>query len=96
MGSRRTYFVVFVLVAAAFAALSAAANAAPVDRAGIEKARSAQELAAQTRRRPHVIILPRRLPLSPDARRICASWLAQEYRVSGPVITPQLHCWWEQ
>ena len=51
-------------------------------------------LAAQTRHRPHVIIRPRRL--GPDARRICQSWLAQEYRPSGTVITPQMRCWWEQ
>lgn len=51
-------------------------------------------LAAQTKRRPHVIIRPRRL--GPNARRICQSWLAQEYRPSGTVITPQMRCWWEQ
>lgn len=96
MSQKRARFVVFALVAAAFAALSAAATAVPVNRAGVEKVHRTQDLTAQTRRRPHVIIRPRRLPLSPNARRICASWLAQEYRVSGPVITPRLRCWWEQ
>ena len=27
-----------------------------------------------------------------NAKRYCRSWLAKEYRVSGPVIVPQMHC----
>jgi hypothetical protein len=30
----------------------------------------------------------------PGAVRQCRSWLAPENRVSGPVITPQMRCWW--
>ena len=30
----------------------------------------------------------------PGAVRQCTSWLAPENRVSGPVITPQMRCWW--
>ena len=32
----------------------------------------------------------------PGAVRECASWLGQEYRASGPVITPRMRCWWER
>src|SRR5262245_33887501 len=53
-----------------------------------------QELAAQTRR-PRVTIYRRRASLPPNAVRQCRSWLAREYRVSGPVIVPQMYCWWE-
>ena len=52
------------------------------------------EFAAQ-KKRPRVTIYSRRVYLGPNAKRQCRSWLAQEYRVSGPVIVPQLRCWWE-
>ena len=74
-----------VLVAAFFA--SAAVNAA-------EKARGLQELTAQTTRRPHIVIRPRRIEPGPDSKRYCRFWLAKEYRVSGPVIVPQQQCRW--
>jgi hypothetical protein len=32
----------------------------------------------------------------PGAVRQCASWLATQYRPSGPVIVPQMRCWWER
>jgi hypothetical protein len=43
--------------------------------------------------RPHIIIHPRHYP-GRYATRQCRSWLAKEYRVSGPVIVPQMRCWW--
>jgi len=52
-----------------------------------------RELAAQSR--PHIVIHPRRTSPGPKAKRICRSWLAREYRVSGPVIVPQMRCWWQ-
>lgn len=52
-----------------------------------------QELSA--RARPHVTIHPRHRALGPNAKRYCRAWLAQEYRVSGPVIVPRQYCWWE-
>ena len=52
------------------------------------------ELAAQ-KKRPRVTIYPRRVYPGPNAKRQCRSWLTQEYRVSGPVIVPQMRCWWE-
>ncbi len=32
----------------------------------------------------------------PDAVRQCSFRLAPEYRPSGTVIVPQMHCWWER
>ena len=52
------------------------------------------ETAAQ-KKRPRVTIYPRRVYPGPYAKRQCYSWLVTEYRVSGPVITPQMRCWWE-
>jgi hypothetical protein len=54
---------------------------------------STHELAAQSR--PRITIHPRRIHPGPNAKRYCRSWLAKEYRVSGPVIVPQMRCWWE-
>ncbi len=51
------------------------------------------ELSAQ--KRPHITIYPRSRPLGPNAKRYCRAWLAQEYRVSGPVIVPRQYCWWQ-
>jgi hypothetical protein len=51
------------------------------------------EFAAQSR--PRVTIHPRRTYPGRNAKRYCRSWLAKEYRVSGPVIVPQMRCWWE-
>ena len=47
------------------------------------------------KKRPRVTIYPRHVYPGPNAKRQCRSWLAQEYRVSGPVIVPQMRCWWE-
>ena len=79
------------LVAATFAGFPAAAAPA----AGIAGADQTHALAAQTRRRPRVIIRPRRVRPGPNSQRICRSWLAEEYRPSGTVIVPQMRCWWE-
>jgi hypothetical protein len=55
---------------------------------------SSQEFAAQ-KKRSRVVIYGRRSYPGPNAVRQCRSWLAREYRVSGPVIVPQMYCWWE-
>jgi hypothetical protein len=55
--------------------------------------RYTREFAAQSR--PRVTIHPRRSYPGPNAKRYCRSWLAKEYRVSGPVIVPHMHCWWQ-
>lgn len=49
------------------------------------------QYAAQPRAR---IVIHPHYP-GPNAKRYCRFWLAREYRPSGPVITPQQHCWWQ-
>jgi hypothetical protein len=85
MPKNRSFFALIVLVAAFFAGTQASA---------VENARGSQEFAAQTVRRPHIVIRPRRLEPGPNSRRYCHFWLAKEYRVSGPVIVPQQQCFW--
>ncbi len=51
------------------------------------------QLAAQSRAR--IVVHPRKIEPGPNAKRHCVSWLAQENRPSGPVITPQMRCWWQ-
>ena len=47
-------------------------------------------------RRTHITVYPRRAyEPGPNAKRLCRSWLTQEYRVSGQVIVPRMTCWWE-
>jgi hypothetical protein len=66
---------------------------APAIARSVAASSSTLELAAQTNR-PRITIYPRRY-LPPNATRQCRSWLVKEYRVSGPVIVPQMRCWWE-
>ncbi len=47
------------------------------------------------RRPPRIVIHPRTSHPGPNAKRYCRSWLAKEYRVSGPVIVPRMQCWWQ-
>ena len=77
------FFAVLALMFAVFTQMS------PVSA---EFSASTQELAAQSR--PRITIHPRRTHPGPNVKRYCRSWLAKEYRVSGPVIVPQMHCWW--
>jgi hypothetical protein len=55
--------------------------------------RYTDEFAAQ--RRPRITIRPRQRSPGRHAKRYCRSWLAQEYRISGPVIVPRMQCWWQ-
>lgn len=61
--------------------------------ASAERAATTSQLAAQSHAR--IVVHPRRVSPGPNAKRHCVSWLAQEYRASGPVITPQMRCWWQ-
>jgi hypothetical protein len=88
-------------LAAAFVVGSLIASPARADFVGRNQTTSGQadltvtlELAAQTKR-PRVTIYRRRAYLGPNAVRQCRSWLVTEYRISGPVIVPQMYCWWE-
>lgn len=82
--SRRVFAVAVLMVAGFVGGLASAA----------ENARDTRELAAQTVRRPHIVIHPRRLEPGPNSKRVCHYWLAREFRVSGPVILPQQQCRW--
>lgn len=50
---------------------------------------------AVQKKRLRVTVYPRHAYPGPNAKRQCRSWLAQEYRISGPVIVPQMRCWWQ-
>ena len=76
-------------------AVGATAVAAADDlRPGVAAAPLTHEFPTH-KKRPRLTIYPRRVYPGPNAKRQCRSWLAQEYRVSGPVIVPQMRCWWE-
>ena len=51
------------------------------------------EVAQQTPRQ-RIIITPRREP-GPNAKRECQARLVEQYRPSGTVIVPVVHCWWQ-
>jgi hypothetical protein len=55
----------------------------------------AQAQDSDTTKRPRITIHPRTSHPGPNAKRYCRSWLAKEYRVSGPVIVPRMQCWWQ-
>jgi hypothetical protein len=52
------------------------------------------EFAAQTSR-PRINIYPRRNYVGRNSVRQCRASLVKEYRISGTVIVPHMHCWWE-
>lgn len=60
----------------------------------IYSGRSYTEHYAAQIERPRITVHPRRSHLRRNAKRYCRSWLAKEYRVSGPVIVPQMRCEW--
>ncbi|HEY6259285.1 MAG TPA: hypothetical protein VIY51_26195 [Xanthobacteraceae bacterium] len=73
---------------------------ATAQNAGLEeKAPPASDAPAPKRAHPPVRIRVHPLAQSypgPDAVRQCTSWLATEFRPSGTVIVPKMHCWWER
>lgn len=69
-------------------------DSAPRSSAPRASARYTHEFAAQASR-PRITIHPRRTSPAPNAKRYCRSWLAKEYRVSGPVVVPRMQCWWQ-
>ena len=45
---------------------------------------------------PRIVVRPlARTHPGPNSVRQCVSWLEPEYRPSGTVIVPRMHCWWE-
>jgi len=72
---------------------------AAAQTAGAENPAQAGESASPKRARPPTRIRVHPLAQSypgPDAVRQCTAWLAPEYRPSGTVIVPKMHCWWER
>lgn len=69
-------------------------NSAPRSSAPRAGARYTHEFAAQAAR-PRITIHPRRVSPGRTSQRHCRSWLAKEYRVSGPVVVPRMQCWWQ-
>jgi hypothetical protein len=54
------------------------------------------DLAPVPRRVPHIRVRPlAQTHPGPNAVRQCVSWIAPEYRPTGTVIVPRMHCWWE-
>jgi hypothetical protein len=101
MPNDRSLFVLLAVLVVAVAGLSIPAAAGSNDRpAGAltgygnssQGGRYTYEFAAQSR--PRITIHPRPTFPGRNAKRYCQSWLAKEYRVSGPVIVPQMRCWW--
>lgn len=99
-------FVVAALIGAAFAV-----GATPVAAAACKDGRliarhcggasshyagsgTTHEFAAQTSR-PRVTIYPRRQQLTANSVRQCRAQMVKEYRPSGTVVVPRMHCWWE-
>jgi hypothetical protein len=96
MLDNRIFFAFLALLVAISAGPLKPASASPNDhsagaRAG-DESRYVYEFAAQSR--PRITIHPRSTYPGRNAKRLCRSWLAKEYRFSGPVIVPQMRCWW--
>ncbi len=80
-------------VALAALLLAGFARPAAAEQVATREQDATHEYAAQSR--PRIVIHPRQRYLPPSAKRHCVSWLAKENRPSGPVITPQMRCWWQ-
>lgn len=82
------------------AAAAAEATASHVSSAGQNTARMATDFSAQrrTHRRPptRIRVYPRYQRLGPNAVRDCTATYVQEFRPSGTVIVPRMHCFWRQ
>jgi hypothetical protein len=102
MPNCRSFVALLALLVAVSAGLLAPTSAGSNDRPAqvpasysrsSDGSRYSHEFTAQSR--PRITIHPRRTYPARNAKRYCRSWLAKEYRVSGPVIVPQMRCWWE-
>ena len=57
-------------------------------------ANDSSEITTPKRTRTQITVYPRSYYPGPNATRHCEAWLQPENRPSGPVITPQMRCWW--
>lgn len=81
-------------------AIAADGTASHVSAAGYVPALTATDLSAQRRahRRPptRIRVHPHYQRLGPNAVRDCTATYVQEFRPSGTVIVPRMHCFWRQ
>jgi hypothetical protein len=82
------------------AATAAEGTASHVSMAGHAVSPTATDLSAQRRahrRSPtRIRVHPRYQRLGPNAVRDCTATYVQEFRPSGTVIVPRMHCFWRQ
>lgn len=82
------------------AATAAGRTASHLSTAGHAGTPMATDLSAQRRvhrRAPtRIRVHPRYQRLSPNAVRECSATYVQEFRPSGTVIVPRMHCFWRQ
>jgi len=50
---------------------------------------------AQASSRQRIIVTPGRTRPGPNSTRQCEARLVEQYRPSGTVIVPVMHCWWQ-
>lgn len=81
-------------------ATAAEGTASHLSMAGHAGTPTATDLSAQRRvhhRAPtRIRVHPRYQRLSPNAVRECSATYVQEFRPSGTVIVPRMHCFWRQ
>jgi len=90
---RQTVFAALLLTGA-IAAVPASAQSSSDRTPGASGKASSDRAPAAHRRR--ITIYPRHSnEPGPNSKRICQAHLEKEYRVSGTVIVPVMHCWWD-
>lgn len=80
-------------------ATAAEATASHVSAVGHTSPPTATDFSAQRRaqRAPtRIRVYPRYRRLGPNAVRECSATYVQEFRPSGTVIVPRMHCFWRQ
>ncbi|MGN6310633.1 MAG: hypothetical protein ACTHNN_13890 [Xanthobacteraceae bacterium] len=81
-------------------ATAAEATSSHINAVGHAGPPTATDLSAQRRvhrRAPtRIRVYPRYQRLSPNAVRECSATYVQEFRPSGTVIVPRMHCFWRQ
>ena len=98
----KTMAVAGLCLAMASAAASAAEQRSGQSASGTQAASSkaATDFSAQQRARrrapTRIRVHPRYQRLSPNAVRECSATYVQEFRPSGTVIVPRMHCFWRE
>ena len=69
------------------------AQAAPTDTSAQQRRRVIRRVPVYPREEWRTPVYPQYYP-GPNAVRDCSATYVQEYRPSGTVITPRMHCYW--